>query len=278
MGKVLTSVNRDTSGTHAKSSVPAARFDHHIFADDRQQDIIILHGGRQSQSGEKLKDTWLFDLATRRWSPLPDAPVAASNAAFMDGKLFTITGTSDLSCEVHTLDIGHSDEKRKKKALKWESIELPTNPLTPGPKPREGSALVPIDTGLGRQYLVYIFGCRQALNQPSEKEAADSRFYSDMWTLQLPSKSAKPLSWTDLKPAVVKDAIREKLGYDSGSYSWSEVDVQPTEELIHEGKVHPGPRAWFGADVTADGKSVVLWGGLNAKGENESDGWLINLS
>jgi len=196
----------------------------------------------------------------------------------MDGKLFTITGVSDLSCEVHTLDIGHSEEERNNKSLKWETIELPTNPLTPGPKPREGGTLLPVDTGYGRQYLVYIFGCRQALNEPSEKEAEQATFYSDMWTLQVPSKSAKPLTWTDLKPAVVKDAIREKLGYDSGSYSWSEVDVQPTEELIHEGKVHPGPRAFFGADVTADGKSVVLWGGLNAKGENESDGWLINLS
>lgn len=258
--------------------MPAARFDHSIFADDRKQDIVIVHGGRTSQSADVQKDTWLFDFASRSWTQLPEAPAAASVAAFTEGKLYTITGENDVSSELHVLDIGSSEAERKGKTLAWQTISFPTNPLTPGPRPREGSALLPISTGLGRQYLVYLFGCRKISDSESKEAETSSPFYSDIWTLQLPSKSPAPTSWTDFKPAVIKDAIREKLGYDTGMHSWAEVDVEPTEQLGHEGKVHPGPRGFFGADVTGDGKNVVLWGGLNVKDEKESDGWLLTLS
>jgi hypothetical protein len=44
-----------------------------------------------------------------------------------------------------------------------------------------------------------------------------------------------------------------------------------------DGKLHPGPRAFFGADVMHDEKSIALWGGVNAKGERTGDGWVIRL-
>ena len=54
------------------------------------------------------------------------------------------------------------------------------------------------------------------------------------------------------------------------------------------GKAHPGPRAWFGAAVLGEPSvgiigtgekpaRVIMWGGLNAKGEQEGDGWLVEL-
>ena len=54
------------------------------------------------------------------------------------------------------------------------------------------------------------------------------------------------------------------------------------------GKAHPGPRAWSGCTAMASPKvgtvgsgekspRVVLWGGLNAKGEREGDGWVVSL-
>lgn len=57
---------------------------------------------------------------------------------------------------------------------------------------------------------------------------------------------------------------------------------------LTSGKAHPGPRAWFGAAVLGEptvgtigsGEKpvrVVLWGGVNAKGEREADGWVIEL-
>lgn len=217
-------------------------------------------------------------MDARKWTRLPDAPATSSSAAFVDGSLYTVTGISDVSSEIHILKIGDTGAERKANNATWQTISFPTSPLTPGPRPREGSALLPISTGLGRHYLLYVFGCRQGPAASSEEANERSPFYSDMWTLQLPSKSLKPTSWTDIKPAIIKDAIREKLGYDSGTHSWAEVDVQPTEQVGHEGKVHPGPRGFFGADVTEDGRRVLLWGGLNPKGEKESDGWIVHLS
>jgi len=260
-----------------EGSGPSDRFDHKIFAEE-QQDLIILHGGRNANGADKLTDTWIFDMDARTWTEVAQAPTAASDAAFADGTLYTITGVSDVSCEMHVFKIGNVKEDHKAETAVWQTITIPTNPLIPGPKPREGSALLPIDTGYGRQYLVYIFGCREDSAVVSEESAKESPYYSDLWVYQLPSKSAKPASWTDLKPAVIKDKIREKLGYDSGGHSWAEVEIQANEQVAQEGKVHPGPRGYFGADVTKDGKHVMLWGGVNAKGEKEGDGWLISLS
>ena len=60
-----------------------------------------------------------------------------------------------------------------------------------------------------------------------------------------------------------------------------------------EGKAHPGPRAWMAADTldgTASwggvgkgevgleqGRGVVVWGGRNARGEVEGDGWVVRI-
>lgn len=209
---------------------------------------------------------------------MPEAPAPATDAAFTEGALYTITGLSEVSSEMHVLKIGTTAEERKSAGSKWQTITFPTNPLTPGPRPREGSALLPISTGYGRQYLLYLFGQRRETEGTSEDMAEKSPFYSDIWTYQAESKHPMPTSWTDFKPAVIKDAIREKLGYDSGGHSWAEVEVQASEQSGHEGKVHPGPRGFFGADTTNDGKSVVIWGGENPRGEKENDGWIIRLS
>jgi len=117
----------------------------------------------------------------------------------------------------------------------------------------------------------------QHLENSIESRETPRPIESDLWTYQLPSKSTKPVSWTDFKPAAIKDTIRDKLGYKSGGYEWAEVEVQATEQTGHEGKVHPGPRAFFGVDVASDGRSVIIWGGDNAKNDKEADGWLIRF-
>jgi hypothetical protein len=103
-----------------------------------------------------------------------------------------------------------------------------------------------------------------------------------MWTLQLPAKHAKAQRSNSiseaLNPANIKDTIRSTLGYDTGTFGWEEVEVKPPGDLLEsEGKVHPGPRGSFGYDVLANGRAVAFWGGNNAKGEREGDGWVIQL-
>lgn len=95
---------------------------------------------------------------------------------------------------------------------------------------------------------------------------------SDIWAIQVPSHG--------FNPASVKDVIRDKIlpsSVESGAYSWAEVEIVPTEQVAREGKVHPGPRAFVGASDCLDGKGVVFWGGENAGGERESDGWLLKI-
>ncbi|KAI5361604.1 Putative kelch-type beta propeller [Septoria linicola] len=252
---------------------------------------LVLYGGVDGNGGE-LKDVWHYSYSQKTWTQLPSAPISTRNAALVDGVLYLISGTDNMSSDVHSLHL-HPNEKAEEtihvnadKETEWSTVAFPTNPLTPGPRPRVGGGLLPITTGYGRNYLLYFFGARQNPNSTeaiSPDDTEDPSQWSDTWTYQIPSSSpvAKPtLSISEaLKPAHIKDVIREKLGYSSGEQSWAEIEVEvPGDLTLGVGKIHPGPRANFGYDVMPDGCSVVVWGGLNAKGEREGDGWTIRLS
>lgn len=249
----------------------APRWDHAVFVDEAQ-DILILHGGR-TVAGPSAK-TWLYDFNTLAWIELPSAPVAspdAGNVAFSDGTLFVVSAgpgiegsSSSLGVTVHFLKLGRSAEGREK-TLRWERVDFPSNPLAPGPKVRDGGALVPVSMGYGQRHLVYMFGATAG----DAKEGQE--FHPDVWSLQLPSSAFTPSS--------IKDAIRAKLpGVESGSLTWSEVEIVLTEMLGHEGKAHPGPIAFFGAASCLGGKGAFIWGGSTVDGEKQADGWLLEVS
>ncbi|KAI1760024.1 hypothetical protein GGR53DRAFT_511487 [Hypoxylon sp. FL1150] len=234
---------------------------------------LIIVGGKDSNNAP-LSDVWHFNCFTRTWNQLPHMPNVATNAAISGDTLYVISSSDTLSSEVHHIDIKLFAEIPPS----WETVPFPTNPLVPGPRPRVRCGLVPITTGLGRNYLLYFFGDRQ-----NATENDDLPQWNDLWTFQLPSSNPDVKATTKIteafKPAKIKDQIREKLGVGSGHYNWAEVELQPPGDLkVFGGKVHPGPRSSFGYDVTADGRSVVLWGGSDAKGESHCDGWMIRLS
>lgn len=234
---------------------------------------LVLVGGKGS-TGVVLTDVWHFDYFTKTWSQLPHAPAVVTNAAIAGGTLYIISGSDTLGGEVHHLDIKLYAEQPPT----WKVTPFPTNPLAPGPRPRSNGGLLPITTGYGRNYLLYFFGDRQGTGEKN-----DLVQWSDLWTFQLPSSDLEAKATTTvaeaIKPAKIKDQIRTKLGADTGGSNWAEVEVQPPGDLRgHEGKVHPGPRSSFGYDATSDGRCVVLWGGSNATGEPEGDGWIIGLS
>ncbi|TDZ25248.1 Tip elongation aberrant protein 3 [Colletotrichum orbiculare MAFF 240422] len=238
----------------------APRFDHHIFV-DHAQDVLVLHGGRTAKGQKASTETWLYNFDTLAWTELPASPEPPTAAAFVDNVLYTIGTDSDMSGGIHYLDLkSNATDREKPNALEWKTVNFPTNPLVPGPRPREGGALVPVDTGVGRHYLIYMFG--------KDDASSGIDFHADIWALQLPSHG--------FTAAALKDAIRDKLPrVDSGEFSWAEVELVPTEEVKSEGKAHPGPRGFIGAGA-ADAKSVVFWGGVSAKGK-EGDGWLLQV-
>ncbi|CAJ2504755.1 Uu.00g121490.m01.CDS01 [Anthostomella pinea] len=250
--------------------VPSARAQASLLAHDGN---LVLYGGVDS-NGSALTDVWHFDCLTKVWNQLPHAPAATTSAAIAQDTLYLVAGTDNLSSEVHHLDIKLFAEQPPT----WGSTSFPTNPLAPGPKARDNGGVVPVSTGFGRNYLLYFFGDRQG-----DAANGDLLQWSDLWTFQLPSSQPEmKASWNmaeAIKPAKIKDQIRTAFGADTGGSSWAEVEVQvPGDLQASEGKAHPGPRGSFGYDVTADGKSVVLWGGINAEGKPAGDGWIIELS
>ncbi|KAK8084315.1 hypothetical protein PG997_005586 [Apiospora hydei] len=245
---------------------PPARKEARLFAQDND---FILYGGKD-EGGVPLEDVWRFNYESKTWIPLPDAPAVTSNAAFADGTLYLIAGNDDLSSSLHFLDTNHHAGGPQ---ANWESITFPTNPLAPGPRPRENGGLLHVSTGYGRNYLLYFFGERSTTSSPRPA-------WSDMWTLQLPSSDVahKSTSLSEaVQPAKIKDGIRALFGA-SGKHTWAEVMVKPPGDVSgHAGKLHPGPRGFFGYDVMGTGNGVVVWGGVDAKGETEGDGWIIQL-
>ncbi|KAK4033720.1 hypothetical protein C8A01DRAFT_39806 [Parachaetomium inaequale] len=249
----------------------APRWGHWMFGDEEQGFLVVV-GGRtaetQSEEGGTEREVWMYDFERMVWTALPGMPAGPVAAAYAGGRVYIISrdgeGDVGLGGVVRYLDMRASPTEREKpRALVWESVSFPANPLAPGPKPREGGALVPLSTGHGREYLVYLFGC-------SEEEAG-KEYYSDIWTLQVPAHGRSA--------AAAKDKIREKLpGMESGEFRWAEAEIVPTEQMTAEGKVHPGPRGLFAADACLDGQGIVLWGGVNAKGEEEGDGWVLRLA
>lgn len=284
--------------------VPVARAEGKMF---EHQNCLVLYGGRGKGSRTPLKDVWHFSYVERVWTRLPDSPEPASNASLADGTLHLLTSSSpasSLSGAIHSLIIPHPLELANPPT--WTSLSFPSNPLTPAPAPRLSGGLLPITTGHGRFYLLHFFGARLSPSTQTSRHATAAAAspldpsttsqptqYADLWTLQLPStpSSSAPAATTTstvleaLRPAAIKDSIRGILGASTGTHGWAEADVVPPDlETLgngEAGKVHPGPRAFFGCDVLRQGegkgRTVVLWGGVNARGEREGDGWLIAL-
>lgn len=232
-----------------------------------------MYGGVDSNSSA-LTDVWHFDNRVKVWNQLPHAPAAVTSAAIDGDTLYLVATTESLSSEVHHLDI----KLYQQEPPTWNTISVPTNPFTPGPRPRKHGALLPITTGFGRRYLAYFFGERLG-----NEGTGDLRQWSDIWTFQLPSSDVEVKATTSLtdaiKPAKIKDEIRSKLGAGTGTSDWAEVEVQAPGDLRgHDGKIHPGPRSSFGYDVASGGNSIILWGGKSADGKVKGDGWMIRLS
>ncbi|KAK4096238.1 hypothetical protein N658DRAFT_459059 [Parathielavia hyrcaniae] len=247
----------------------APRFGHWMFCEEegrgQGEGFLVVVGGKGVE-----REVWMYDFHGMVWTAMPSVPGAPLAAAYVAGRVYVVArdgegGMGGMGGVVHWLDLRESAEERSKQgALVWRSVRFPANPPGPVPTPRAGGALVPLATGHGREYLVYMLG-------GSEGGDAEKKCYSDIWTLQLPAQRHSA--------AAAADKIKETLpGMDSRELQWAEVEIVPTEQMAEEGKVHPGPRCLFGADSCLDGQGVVLWGGVNGKGESEEDGWLLRLA
>jgi hypothetical protein len=255
---------------------------------------LVICGG-MSKCGEPLNDTWIFNIISKTWSQLPSTPSTSPwppSLALTHNRLYLISSSSDLSSEIHYLPFtketysdarGEGEIGLTNTQAKWSTLPFPTNPLTPGPRPRKGAGLIPVTTGNGREYLLYFFGEKASTptstssdppssETPSEKEEDAPVFWSDIYSYQVP---AVPIT-----AAGIKDATRSAMGIPTGEDTWAEVKIVTVTEGETEGKSHPGPRGWFASTSVGreiEGGGVLVWGGVNGKGEVEGDGWIINV-
>jgi len=285
------------------SETPSAGSQVRVFSHD---DSLVICS--ESRDSGKMA-LWKYspaepDVDAKPWPVLapPPTPVSPSNLALHGTHLYYISSSEPVSSQLHILPLSPT---KSGEDAKWTSLAFPTNPIIPGPRARHGGALLPVSTGYGRNYLIYLLGARsqhtatfgqgtssfveQNLTSNFDKNAADDKKelpvlkWSDTWALQLPSSNLEPqakLSVTQaIKPAKIKDAVRSAVGADSGKWSWSEVEVCVPDDLGHsvQGKLHPGPRAFFGADVMEDKKNIVFWGGECPQGGKVGDGWVVRF-
>jgi hypothetical protein len=145
-------------------------------------------------------------------------------------------------------------------------IKIPSTTASTLPQTRSGNQILHISTGHGRHYLALLPG----ISSKFGSTLSDAPSYlTDLWTLQLPSD--------DSSLTKMKDETREKINLSSGEFTWSEVVIEAkTEEMGIEGKALPGPLAHYAAD-NVDGRTILMWGGVDGKGSTVGDGWLIKL-
>ncbi|KAM7192396.1 hypothetical protein V8F20_008856 [Naviculisporaceae sp. PSN 640] len=276
----------------------APRHSHKLFFDE-SQNFFVLHGGKTSDHAEAAStETWLYDFHAFAWTIVPATGSPAGPAiatAYIDSTLYTISTNPETKEDtINYLYLQKSTTDREKPdSLVWKSIPFtnpsttsaisttPTdtsNPIIP-PHRDGGAALVPLSTGYGRNYLVYMFGY-------TNTSATEKEYHSSIYTLQVPSTRNTLASAKDTVRNHLPSFLKSKTSpQGSGEWTWAPVDLVPVEvptEKAVGGKTHPGPRDLFDGGGAASsclgGKGVVLWGGRNAKGEIESDGWILRLA
>lgn len=246
--------------------------------DEEAHGTIFIHAGCPASG--RVSDVWAFDIASRIWSPYPDAPGPARGGTcltFAKNRLYRyggFDGKSELGGQIDYLDllVATFDDQSGKGELalsprtgRWETITFPADGSAPGD--RSVAGLQPINTGQGRSYLLLFLGER---DPSSSGHDAAGKFWSDVWSFQLHPEGMTAASF--------KDATKEVIGKGTGEGTWAQVEI--AEATMSGGKqAHPGSRGWFasapGQDM--DVESVVLWGGIDAKNERIGDGWILTV-
>ncbi|KAF2085458.1 galactose oxidase [Saccharata proteae CBS 121410] len=254
-----------------ESSMPASPFDHGTAF---HKDSLLTYGGmvrtENVSEGAAVPTLTSLNLKTGQFVIHKDQTISPvsfpSTIALVNNQVYVVGGEGKFDSSVHYYDI----PSRPSDPTDWKTVPVPSNPLVPGPKsPRDGAGLIRVSTGHGRNYLLYFFGQERGANKTEIDGPEKGVFCTDLWTFQVPSSG--------ISLANVKDGARDKLGMDSGCGSWGEVEVLPhKEEFAHEGKVHPGPRTFFGSSAVDD-SSIFLWGGLDPNGDVQGDGWIIKV-
>lgn len=268
---------------------------------------LIIHGGCLADSGARAADVWAFDVRSRVWQRLPDAPGAGRGGAALalggsaGGRLYRFggfDGESQAGGQLDFLELGvdvFDDQVARGEAVLcarrggWKSllfygnedvgykeVDAATRPLharhgsadAAWPGNRSVASLEAVSVGGGREYLVLMFGEREA---SGAGHAAAGRFWDDVWAFQVPAEG--------MSLASVADTAFSVVGRRNGEGTWTRVETAPHDDEDDASAEGPGPRGWIASATMGEleENGIVVFGGLNEGNRRLGDGWIFRL-
>jgi hypothetical protein len=157
-----------------------------------------------------LADLWVFDISTKTWSELPQAPApprGGASIAYADGKLYRINGFDGKTEQGGALDVFDISSSS------WSTITYAPDGMQ-GPEARSVATLLPVNIR-GKMLLVTMFGERD----PSALgHAGAGKMLPDVWAwdighaawskVEIAGDCPEPRGWFDAD--VVGDVDKEQ--------------------------------------------------------------------
>ncbi|KAK3327775.1 hypothetical protein B0T19DRAFT_173500 [Cercophora scortea] len=270
--------------------------------DDDGYGTLIIHGGRLA-GGVRAVDVWAFDVHSRAWQRLPDAPGVPRSStalALSKSRLYRFGGFGDpqesgdengqldfLELAVDRFDDEFSAGEVAVTARRpgWQSlipgkenvgykeVDAAATPLAweeeeEWPGQRGAAGLEAVTVGGGREYLVLMLGEKA---RPRTDELQGSKFCDDVWAFKVPPQG--------LSPASLADTFFSAVGRKSGEGKWTKVEMGPFDDEDDASAEGPGARGFVATATMGDleENGIVVWGGLNAENRGLGDGWIFRL-
>lgn len=174
--------------TPADSSAPypEARSYHSTTSDG--SGTLFIHAGCPASG--RLRDFWSFDVQSRSWTQLPEAPGpqrGGTSLCFAAGKVWRMGGFDGKE------EIGGSVDSFDLASKEWKSFAFQADGKN-GPGARSVATLLPLKVA-GKQYLVTVFG---EADPSSLGHAGAGKMLEDAWAFDLESQTWSKL---DIKEA-----------------------------------------------------------------------------
>lgn len=142
------------------------------------QDTIFIHAGCPASG--RLRDFWAFDVKSRMWKKLPEAPGSergGTSVCFAAGRVWRMGGFDG------KVEIGGSLDSFDVQGGKWETFEFSPDGVN-GPGSRSVAALLPVKVA-GKLFLVTAFG---EADPSSLGHAGAGKMLKDVWAFDVEGK------------------------------------------------------------------------------------------
>ncbi|KAF6791686.1 kelch repeat protein [Colletotrichum sojae] len=195
------------------STYPAGRSYHCITSNGA--DTIYVHAGCPEKG--RLSDLWSFNITSKTWTQLPDAPPPARGGpsiAYHDGKIYRMNGFDGSTEQGGAVDVFDCASGS------WSTVAFTPDGAS-GPEARSVSALVAVDVR-GKTHLVTIFGER---DPSSLGHAGAGKMLGDVWAFDVAARTwskvgtegdcPAPRGWFDADAAGDTVCVHGGLAEDS---------------------------------------------------------------